>query len=748
MATTLTIGGTSVDLTRTIALQSLRAYSRGGYPTLSFSARTAKQPVVPDPYLGKEAVLAINGTTYFRGNVVSAHPQYGQGLVIGYQADGLRHRGDRIPHTDSNTGAGSSAYNLPIEDRSYTPASAGRTIGQILTDVLTMPDNGAALTTKGIGNLTLSGGVYSLPSNTTTDLATLAVIPPTPVVVSGDKLLTAVEGVLSQWAPLYMLHIDPTTGALRFLNTSTFTPQTFTMGTDPIEPAPLSRDWSDCYSRVQIRGAPVAVMALLKLSENTLAEAFDHDSLTSSAAKAAWHPNDFHRPGTGTGQSQDFGNCTCASTTTINITDSKSTVAYASNYWDQTTTGRKGTINLTATTVPGITQFWTARVVSSTAQGSAGGSFSVTIDAPLPHTNFNKYTLSGQAYMGPSRVWTRYQIMNTAIIPKLTSQSTYPQAFVAANGAGVTLTSLPMGAVMWPISGSNPPYNSFPLPFTFAANDPYIYFALPTYIVANNQAPADVWALIPYWQTNNVVTSPQDVGGNPQYTGTVYSVEGRQDTLGPLQVDQWRDPAQATQVQAFADDLLNSVKDTVVEGAITYYGLLTSLLTPGTSASVTGDSYTTGWEGLNLPIVECSLEWPANGPTSWRMSLHCSNRRGHLSEASYLRPERTFASPFGADQPFAGLDVGSDVRFTDPSGLAAGFGASGPLPTGMHDLGLPTSFGQLGLPTGPADLGIPMPPITMGSRGFGPPPEAEGDDSLHGGAPPAAGADAGDEEAD
>jgi hypothetical protein len=51
MATTLTIGGTAVNLNRVIALGRLTVFTRGGYPTLSFSRRGGKLPTVPDPYL-------------------------------------------------------------------------------------------------------------------------------------------------------------------------------------------------------------------------------------------------------------------------------------------------------------------------------------------------------------------------------------------------------------------------------------------------------------------------------------------------------------------------------------------------------------------------------------------------------------------------------------------------------------------------------------------------------------------------
>ena len=75
----------------------------------------------------------------------------------------------------------------------------------------------------------------------------------------------------------------------------------------------------------------------------------------------------------------------------------------------------------------------------------AAGTSTITIDNPLPHTNFDHYTITGLA-TGGAVVWTQYQIANTALWPRVTNQSTYPQPIINGTG-GATLASTPIGII-------------------------------------------------------------------------------------------------------------------------------------------------------------------------------------------------------------------------------------------------------------------------------------------------------------
>jgi hypothetical protein len=674
--TSITIGGSSVAIPGAIIPGSLIPFARGGFPTFSFLTRGGALPPLPNPYLAKEIRVTINSVLRFVGDVTAAHPSYQDGLgwVISYSCRGAAARLMRFPHTDSNTGLDSSAYNLNLDDGpSYIASRAGRTIGQILSDVLTMPDNAARLTGLGVGNLTFTGGVYTLPTATSSDLAALTLIPPGAVTFGSEKFLHALLGMVQEWCPRHMLHVEPG-GDIRVLSLDSFTPTTFTMGTDPIQPSELSRDCGDNYSRVVVYGQPLAVMALLKLSDGTLSEDFAWGTYTNAQAKTNWTPDQFHQPSV-----QDQGTCTCPDTLHVTVTSNNSSYSWSTDYWDQTAAGRHGVINLQYTVVADINQFWTARIVANTALAPPGTPSSIlTIDAPLPHLNFNKYTITGLNAQDASIVYRKYKITNTALWPKITNQSTFPQPFINPGG-GVTLTSTPMGAVRWPISGTGPPYNSFPMYFSYDGNG-RVYFTGPTYSVAGKD-PTDVWVLIPYYQGINQAVAPADVGGVPQYEGTSYTVEGISQSLY-VPMPSWRDPANRANMVAYAQEVLNSVKNTYLDGSVRYMGLYEPALVPGMKVNVAGNGYTTQWEAVNLPVHEVELTWNIGGATSWSMTFHCSNRMAPLSAAFFLRPDRTFASPLESD-PFMGTQaayaqaVGS-MSYTTPG--AFGVQEGGALP--------------------------------------------------------------------
>jgi hypothetical protein len=692
--TTITIGGSAVSIPGAIIPGSLIPFARGGFPTFSFLTRGGALPPLPNPYLAKEVRVTINSVLRFVGDVTAAHPSYQDGLgwVISYSCRGAAARLMRFPHTDSNTGLDSSAYNLnPDDGPSYIASRAGRTIGQILADVLTMPDNAARLTGLGVGNLTFSGGVYTLPTSTANDLAALTLIPPGAVTFGSEKFLHALLGMIQEWCPRHMLHVEPG-GDIRVLSLDSFTPTTFTMGTDPIQPSELSRDCGDNYSRVVIYGQPLAVMALLKLSDGTLSEDFAWGSYNNAQAKTNWTPDQFHQPSV-----QDQGTCTCPDTLHVTVTSNNSSYSWSTDYWDQTAAGRHGVINLQYTVVADINQFWTARIVANTALAPPGTPSSIlTIDAPLPHLNFNKYTITGLNAQDASIVYRKYKLTNTALWTRITNQSTFPQPFINPGG-GVTLTSTPMGAVRWPISGTGPPYNSFPMYFSYDGNG-RVYFTGPTYSVAGKD-PTDVWVLIPYYQGINQAAAPADVGGVPQYEGTSYTVEGISQSLY-VPMPSWRDPANRANMVAYAQEVLNSVKNTYLDGSVRYMGLYEPALAPGMKVNVAGNGYTTQWEAVNLPVHEVELTWNIGGATSWSMTFHCSNRMAPLSAAFFLRPDRTFASPLESD-PFGGMEgmLGGLPTYHTPGEF--GVQEGGAIPTSMADLGIdmPQFQGPAGLPS-------------------------------------------------
>lgn len=695
-----TIAGSAVDMN---AMDAIPVYFReafGSVPVLVIQRRGIALPGLPDPWLGRTVTWTHSGTLYFTGDVIGMNPHFDQhvGWVITYTCAGMRNRLDWFPHTDSATGLDYSAFNLTLTDPSVNLSRSGRTVGQILSSVLLMgglpndPENVgnvASIQAAGMGNY-LGNPPAALPTVTAVDLSALSVIPPRPVYFGGEKLGDAIDSLLSQWSPNYRWWIDPS-GNFRFLDLRTFASNTLTMGTDPVEPAELARDVSRCFQRVLVRGQPTAVMALLKLSHGDLTEDFSHDGLDNTAAKSAWTPAQFATPGTALSQ----GTVTVTSSTTVVYKSSSTSETWTSGYWDQS--HQQGTINLGASVLgSAYTQFWSARIVSCPAL-SPGGTVTFTLDNPLPNTNYNIATITGLS-TGASVVWTQYDISNRSLWPRLANQSTYPQAFVNASGTGATVLSSPMGLI-FRADGS-----TFPLAYTFNTTTGKIRFIAPTYVIANNAVPTDVWIYQPINTNTLYAVWPHDTVGPPRtanYGGTSgprdavnnpTGQEGLRKTL-TVTIDQWTDPGQfgdpgtpvasgqfttsptfsvnPTNMSLYAFDLFTSVADSVVEGEVTYYGFYAPAMTFGNALSIAGKdgslpAYVTGWENLSLPIREVQIEWPQTSGQDYITRMRVSNRRDVYAADQFLKPPRQTGYSFGmlegVHDPFGAIE--SFSRYT------------------------------------------------------------------------------------
>lgn len=652
MATVINIGGSTLNVPHEGVAGRLVAYSKGAPATFDFAVRGGKFPVLPNPYTGKAVTVTINGTLRFSGEVVSGpviHWANGIGWTHDYQCMDLRYLADKVPHTDRIDGGDQSVYNTSRDNdpMRWLAARAGRTVGQVLTDVLTGQNNAQALTGYGVGNYTGLPSAPALPAATVADLAALNWIPPGPCPIGGEKLFSALVSFCAQWAPTHVPHVEPD-GTIRFLDLRAFSPLTLTYNSDPILISELSRDTADCASRVVVRGQGIAEMILFSTTNNGLSEApFAHDGLTVAQAKADWTPDDFRTPGLHVGApGDDEGTCTCGDTLHVTVTSANAAVNWPANYWDQTSTGHLGTVFLSWSAGVDITTYVSRSIVSNTALAAAGTSV-LTLDRALPHTNFDHYTITGQIG-GASAVWCVYQLPAWAA-EKVAFQSTYPFAYRQANGASDTLTSTAMGSVLWSTSGA-PPYNFITIGIQVDPVTGYVHFPYPTYLTAGGRAPDEVRALVPIYTGTNQVVSPADVAGVPQYAGTYKAIEGKERTL-TVTVPSWRDPLNASSMQAYADNLLDSVKNTILEGTVEYLGLYESALDMGHALNVAGAVCigTTGWEAASIapiPIVSCSVAWNCTpgAPTSWTTSLHCSNRMAHFSAEMYMKPDRTGVS--------------------------------------------------------------------------------------------------------
>jgi hypothetical protein len=635
LSSTITIDGATVTCPTVVPRRLTLPLGR--VPTFVFESPGGPLPTGAYPYLNKEVVVAISGTDRFKGDVVRCEPRFSAsaGWTRVYTCLSLRNRGDWIKHSDSNNGINVSIYNAlrDAEIGDWLASRAGKTVGEILTDVLTMTTNATALDALDIGAYT-SLSPPTLPSATTTDLATLTRVLPGPIRFGGEKFLTAVEAFLSVNAPNHRLVVLPD-GTLRFLDlTSLPTSATLTLGTDPVDPPDLSRDLTECYSAVEVWGEPIASVYEFRLSitgtDRGLSESpFAYDSLTVAQAKAAFKPSHHWQP-----DCVDEGTCTCPSTTTVTVTSSNATYTWSADFWNQEASKRYGVIQLQYTLGNTITMYDQRLVVDCTSL-SAGGTSTITLDRALPHTNFNRYSIRGRRG-GKQNVYTTYALPSWAGA-KVAPQSSYPYPFRNASGNGVQMTTSAMGLVIWSANG-NSPYFEVGVPIEVDPDAGTITFPTPTYMMVGNREPTDVRAFVPIYNAENYVRKPAS-----SYEGTGYSVDGVQRVL-PVTVRSWRDPANATGMASFAQDILDSVKTPIVEGVVTYHGLYGTAMAPGVKLNIAADGYTTGWESAALPVLDTLLEW--TGPddaVSYRTTLQVSTRRAHYTESAYLQPERTGA---------------------------------------------------------------------------------------------------------
>ena len=144
MSAVLTIGGTTINRVTTRArLIRCRPYAKDAYPTLSFARCVGTLTPGPDPWDGQPVTLTQDGTLIFAGDTGAHLTHYDEhlGWVREWTGYGLAKRAEYIPVTDSLTLTDTARYNLPPDDPDYLPSRAGRTMGQIVADVLEMPGN-------------------------------------------------------------------------------------------------------------------------------------------------------------------------------------------------------------------------------------------------------------------------------------------------------------------------------------------------------------------------------------------------------------------------------------------------------------------------------------------------------------------------------------------------------------------------------------------------------------------------------
>lgn len=161
---TFTVGGSTYDLTGAGngLFLSCNVYTKDGYGSLRWMVRGGLATGLPDPFTGRAITLDLDDGTgplrVFTGTAVDrqdAWTAFGWGTV--FTALDLRWRGDQVPFTYPGKVPDLAQFNLDPNDPLYVPSRAGRTLGQILLDVLGQSGQVANLSAQGIGNFVTAG---------------------------------------------------------------------------------------------------------------------------------------------------------------------------------------------------------------------------------------------------------------------------------------------------------------------------------------------------------------------------------------------------------------------------------------------------------------------------------------------------------------------------------------------------------------------------------------------------------------
>ena len=620
MSRVLTINGSTINLddsANNIVLRDCTLYVKGGYPTLNFTERGVGIHPVND-YMGQPVTLTIDGTLRFSGDVVSRSRQATQiGYIYQYQCIGLRNRGDNLPFTDENTGADFANFNLRVDSSDFDISRAGKSIGEILTTVLQWTTNAANLSSCGI----------NVTADTLSDLAALTFLPPRPISLGGSKLIACLEGFLNQYAPNHALHIEPN-GDMRFLDTRTLTAVDITLGVDKCYPPEINEEINDCYNAVLIRGAAVIVPKLAQLADSTLAEDFPTD-------KTLWSPTDFSDPSKD--KAYATGTCTC-STTTVTIDPADDTLAFDADVLNQDDGHKKAMVFLHSTTITGVDECVSAKVVSNTAL-TAGGTCVLTLDRSLSATDYGTFDLFCLGD-GASLTYREYAVTNTDIAAHLNDHFAGQVPFVSAFDNAAALTTVPTASA---VKGGE----ERPLFFDIDKSAGKIIFTKPTVYAFgtsdNPIEPDNIRVLLAVNTGENQVRVPTS-----GFEGTAYTDYNNQNVLIITQSD-WIDPLQSDQMAAYGQQMLDAVKDTVRNGQIVLGEGFSSVYDYGTCINIKA-SYTTGLETAKIPVISCTLTWLQGDGAGVETSIQVSNRKGYMSADGYLQPARQLAVPFEATQ--------------------------------------------------------------------------------------------------
>jgi hypothetical protein len=648
MSTTLTIAGSTINVPAARVVLDRLTLSLDRPDEFEFHEEVADFPGTYRPE--QRVTLADGSTTLFDGWIFSRHPDgFGRGPTrVGYRCLGLSYGASLVAVTASDS-TGTIRFNLPVTDPLYVATQAGKSVGDIISECLSL--HSSQLTAMGI----------TTDATTTAQLAALTVVSPDPVYIQGNSLWTQLLQLLQQWyGSRYALYITPA-GLVRCYDTTSLTAETITLDSDPAILESMTEDTAECYTQVVLRGWANTEPAYLSLSQGTLiGEAVSGGGWTPTE-QGLWTVSDFLFPGAG----YDQGSITSMTSTTVTVQSDNATTTWPLNYWS----GIQGQVYLIDPVATGITQ-QESRPITANSALTAGGTSTLTLAAALSNSGYTRYYARGIP-PGQSEVWRKYTIKSTYIAQHLTEM--FNRAIPWAPGQlGVAWVNSPQAVICYTTAGlkTQVAANFEVVPYD-GTTDGYILFYQPTVTVNNSQqalqkggtavtAPDDIEVVVPYSRGALSVTSPSGGG----HSGTAFTRFGVQRTLYRDYPD-WLDAANSSAMQALADAILATVSNAVQEGHISYHGKYSTALPTGSwpiAVNIARATGTTGYESMAAPVRTVVLEWPQEGGSTWITHLSFSTRRQMYSgDRLYVHPMYTGGGALGG---FSGEAMQAGVGFS------------------------------------------------------------------------------------
>ncbi len=672
---TLKIDGSAVSLA-TVLINEVELFNRDETRRLTFT----RDSVLPedDTWIGKRITLEINSELVFVGVVRDRQAVHSDdtGVSYAYTALGIESFMDDWPVVSPFDGTGSVTFNLPTTDPGYDPTYDGMSLGEMILAVLQEPTTVEWLKAAGIGRYNDAG---EIDARTVTDLSTDFLDdyrPATPVTFSGDQLLQTIRSVVQSAAPNFRVWFetvsepppdDPGDPAqvytlIRFADLRDVAD---TIDIDLSEnPHPrINRSTRDSFSRVVVRGGPDIRPVILDLSDGDLAEYFEMPPwiATNADAKDEWNMGVWLNAD----QKQIKGTCLCrrprttdeanpvhpdyiADPTSSLLTDAgwllvdpdDNTLTWAEDDYNQSSSGLAGFLYINRSPVTDWQDTVNRKVVYNSAL-TAGNKAYLQLDDQLPFTDYATFTMIPGIWPG-SLTYRRYSVERLTAQGKSIAKYAQPAFPVPrpwnnTDGTPLSYATTATAAIYYTPEDSEQRFAVCNL-VVDRANDAIIldrpsvsFFGQPASLETGGASvdgqPENIRVLLPVALGPLEVIEPEDVSSVAQYEGTLYTEDGIGRTHYVNLAD-WVSESDTGPIRLWARQLLDSIKDTVVEGQTMVY-TYEPVTQPGVKITFSEACLPAGtYDNYASTVYSCLLRFNhGSGPVPYHTEFALTNRR-------------------------------------------------------------------------------------------------------------------------